>query len=87
MSIQRRSLLQALAATPVVAAAASLAPKQANTYQVKEFGAKGDGKTLDTAAIQTAIDAAAKTQGTVIFDGGVYLSGSLFLKSGVTSSG
>ena len=91
MSIQRRSLLQALAATPVVAAlapnsgrAASVAPKQANTYQVKEFGAKGDGKTLDTPAIQAAIDAAAKTRGTVIFDGGVYLSGSLFLKSGVT---
>ena len=91
MSIQRRSLLQALAATPVVAAlaptssrAASVAPQQANTYQVKDFGAKGDGKTLDTHAIQAAIDAAARTQGTVIFDGGVYLSGSLFLKNGVT---
>ncbi len=98
MPIHRRSLLQALAATPVAipaltamtaslaspASQAAMAPKQANTYQVKDFGAQGDGKTLDTQAIQAAIEAAARTQGTVIFDGGVYLTGSLFLKAGVT---
>lgn len=99
MSIQRRSLLQALAAAPVAmpalagvttslipaaSSAASASPKQANTYPVKDFGARGDSTTLDTKAIQAAIDAAAKTQGTVIFDGGVYLTGSLFLKNGVT---
>ncbi len=44
--------------------------------------AKGDGKTLDTAAIQKAIDAAAKSGGTVAFKPGVYLTGSIFLKSG-----
>ena len=44
---------------------------------VKEFGAKGDGITKDTAAIQRAIDAG----GLVCFPPGIYLSGSLYLKS------
>ena len=51
----------------------------ANTY-----GAKGDGTTLNTTAIQKAIDAAAKANGTVTLKPGTYLTGSLFLKSGVT---
>lgn len=47
------------------------------------FGAKGDGRTLDTAAIQAAIDAAATSRGTVVFRPGIYVTGALFLKSGV----
>lgn len=46
-------------------------------HNVKDFGAVGDGKTLDTAAIQAAIDAG----GMVLFPPGVYLSGTLFLRS------
>ena len=53
-------------------------------FNVNEFGAKGDGTTLDTGAIQTAIDRAAAVGGTVTFAPGKYLSGSIFLKSGVT---
>lgn len=53
-------------------------------FTVNEYGAKGDGTTLDTAAIQKAIDRAAAVAGTVTFEPGNYLSGSLFLKSGVT---
>ena len=45
---------------------------------VRDFGAKGDGLTKDTAAIQRAIDAG----GTVRFPPGVYLSGTLYLRSG-----
>ncbi len=41
-------------------------------FNVRDFGAKGDGKTSDTAAIQKAIDAAAKVQGTVFFPDGKY---------------
>ncbi len=50
---------------------------------VARFGARGDAKTLSTAAIQMAIDAAAARGAAVVFPRGVYLSGSLFLKSGV----
>jgi polygalacturonase len=48
------------------------------------YGAKGDGTTMNTAAIQRAIDAAAKEGGTVVFPAGTYLTGSIFVKSGVT---
>jgi polygalacturonase len=57
------------------------APK---TFLANDYGAKGDGTTLDTASIQKAIDAAAKSQGIITLKPGNYLIGSLFLKSGVT---
>jgi len=49
-------------------------PREAGeaVFNVRDFGAKGDGKTSDTAAIQRAIDAAAKARGTVFFPDGVY---------------
>ena len=57
----------------------------ARTYNVKDFGAKGDGKTLDTLAIQAAIDACFKDNGgTVLFPSGDFLSGTIELKSNVT---
>lgn len=55
----------------------------AAVFDVKSFGAKGDGATLDTAAIQNAIDAAAKARGTVVAPPGVYRTGAIFLKSGI----
>ncbi|VXC90788.1 Exo-poly-alpha-D-galacturonosidase [Pseudomonas sp. 8Z] len=52
-------------------------------FDVKRYGAKGDGKTLDTAAIQAAIDAC--TVGCkVLLPAGTYKSGSLYLKSNMT---
>jgi polygalacturonase len=53
-------------------------------YNVRSFGAVGDGKELDTAAIQKAIDAAsAAGGGTVTFPAGTYLSFSIRLKSNI----
>ncbi|MDR7268958.1 polygalacturonase [Pelomonas saccharophila] len=48
------------------------------------FGARGDGITLDTRALQAAIDAAALQRTTLSLTPGTYLTGSLFLKSGMT---
>ena len=63
--------------------AAALSARAAE-FHPADFGAKGDGKTVDTAAIQKAIDEAAKAgRGTVALRSGVYLSGALFLKSGI----
>ena len=57
---------------------------QAGVYDVKTFGAKGDGKALDTAAINKTIDAAAAAGGgTVYFPAGNYLSVSIHLKSNI----
>lgn len=58
--------------------------QQLQFYNVKSYGAKGDGKQLDNAAINKAIDAAANAGGgTVYLPAGVYLSGSIRLKSNI----
>jgi len=57
----------------------------AKTCNPREFGAKGDGTTKDTAAIQKAIDAcAAQGGGTVRLTAGTYLSAPIVLKSNIT---
>jgi len=57
----------------------------AKVYNVREFGAKGDGKTLDTAAVQAAIDACTRDRGgTVLVPAGDFVVGTLELKSNVT---
>ncbi len=54
-------------------------------YNIVSFGAKGDGVTLDTNAINRTIDAAAGGGGgTVFFPAGIYLSFSIRLKSNIT---
>ncbi len=57
----------------------------ADSFDIRNFGAKGDGYTLDTAAIQKALDACATNgAGQVHFPPGRYLSGTIQLRSGVT---
>lgn len=54
-------------------------------YNVKDFKAKGDGKAVDTYAINKAIlSASAAGGGTVYFPPGVYLSASIELKDNIT---
>ncbi len=51
---------------------------------VRDFGAKGDGKTLDSPAINAAIEHCAQQGGgTVVLPAGNYLSGSIHLKSNI----
>lgn len=44
-----------------------------SVFNVRDFGAKGDGKTPDSGAIQKALDAAGAVEGTVYFPSGRYL--------------
>jgi polygalacturonase len=68
----------------VVAAMATVHAQQPGRYDVSRFGAVGDGKAIETDAINKAIDAAvAAGGGTVVFHRGIYLSGSIHLKSHV----
>src|SRR5436190_10354906 len=61
--------------------------KQSHTkvFDVRQFGAKGDGKSLDTAPIQSALDACDKAGGGIVrFKSGTYLSKPIFLHSKTT---
>ena len=56
----------------------------AGNVSVKDFGAKGDGVSLDTKAVQAAIDCAAKQGGGVVsVPAGTYVCGSIWLKSNI----
>ena len=55
-----------------------------NDYNVRSFGAVGDGKNLDSPAINTAIESAfANGGGKIIVPAGIYLCGSIHLKSNI----
>ncbi len=54
------------------------------SYNVRDFGAQGDGRTLDTGAIQSAIDAASNNGGGVVdLPPGTYRTGTLFLNDDI----
>ncbi|MCE5236904.1 right-handed parallel beta-helix repeat-containing protein [bacterium] len=60
-------------------------PTLPSSYDVRRFGALGDGQTLTTAALQQALDTcAADGGGTVVVPAGTYLTGTLYLRSHVT---
>jgi hypothetical protein len=57
----------------------------ARMFNIRDFGAKGDGATLDTAALQRAIDAcAADGGGVVLVPAGTFQIGTVELKSNIT---
>ncbi len=64
---------------------AQTVPRKTDVFKVTDYGAVNDGQTLATKAIQAAIDACtAQGGGVVIFEPGGYLTGSIFVKAGVT---
>jgi Glycosyl hydrolases family 28 len=72
-------------------AAAGQTPPRTDTlngervYNIRDYGAKGDGVALDTAAVQAAIDACHRDRGgTVLVPAGVFHIGTVELKSDVT---
>jgi polygalacturonase len=57
----------------------------AGIFDVRNFGARGDGRNVDTAAVNRTIEAAAAAGGgTVLFPSGTYLCFSIHLKSKVS---
>ena len=52
-------------------------------FNIKDYGAAGDGITPATAAIQAAVDGAAAVKGMVVVPPGTFLTAPLFLKSGI----
>jgi len=79
-----RFLIGVLLVITLAACRTNTQPTATKRYSVVDFGAMADGTTVNTAAIQRAIDAAAAAGGgTVVIPAGTFLSGSLFLKAGV----
>jgi polygalacturonase len=77
-----------LAATLILTANASAAKADARAshrYLITDYGAVPDGTTVNTRAIQSAIDkcASSKTGGVIVVPKGIFLSGAIFLKQGV----
>jgi len=74
----------AIPAVPFVASSQETAAASQGLYDVRKYGATGDGKTLDTDAVNHAIEAASATGGgVVVFPPGTYLCFSIHLKSQV----
>jgi len=61
--------------------------EERHPLSVRDFGAKGDGKTDDTAAIQKALDAAGEVQGTVFVPHGDYPCHDLKVPAGAGMQG
>ena len=85
LQLTTAAMAGALARELALPAAARASALSATGHDVRAFGAKGDGSTLDTAAINRAIEAAAASGGgTISFPAGSYLSYSIRLHSNVT---
>jgi polygalacturonase len=78
-------LIVSFVSLAIVSAWAAESPVSARVFDIRQFGAKGDGRTLDTAAIQKALDECGTAGGGVVrFPAGTYLSQPIFLHGGTT---
>jgi len=78
-------ILAAGLALTVNASATTANARASHRYLITDFGAVPDGTTVNTKAIQSAIDkcASSKTGGVIVVPKGIFLSGAIFLKQGV----
>ncbi len=99
-SLSRRQWLGRMAVPAIAVTGAGLISTQAlaspaeqppvstegtRTYNITDYGAVGDGKTLNTVAIQKAIDACFTDKGgTVLIPAGDFIAGTIELKSNIT---
>lgn len=78
------SFFAAVGALGLAACSGIFPTAQLKHYPITEYGAVADGTTLNTVAIQHAIDAASSAGGGVVdIPAGKFLSGAIFLKKGV----
>jgi alpha-L-rhamnosidase len=78
------SLALAFLVAPFSSAVAQDSPVSSTRVSITDFQAVGDGNTINTGAIQSAIDhVATKGGGTLVIPKGVFLTGAIFLKPGV----
>ncbi len=87
--MNRRTLVRvtiALAIGALITIPSAVALAGPGTFDVRAFGATGNGSTLDDDAIDAAINVAAADGGggTVVFPAGTYLSRTIHLKSNIT---
>jgi len=83
--VRALGLFTLIASVLVGAVFAQKTEPEGSSFNVRALGARGDGTTLDTAAISKAIRSAnAAGGGTVVFPPGTYLSGTVELLSNVT---
>lgn len=69
----------------LLTAVCSLANAAEAVFDITKYGAKGDGKTVSTKAIQAALDACTKAGGgTVLVPNGVFVTGTIFIKDNTT---
>jgi polygalacturonase len=78
-------MLLALPTAILFTSCVAISSRAVNVFEVTDFGAKGDGKTLDTKAIQNALDACGKAGGGIVhFKSGTFLSQPLTLRTRTT---
>jgi polygalacturonase len=79
------ALAATLGAGAASAAERATSPPGPPVFDLRDFGAKGDGTTLDTAAVQAAVDACAGAGGgTVFVPAGDFVIGTVELRANVT---